>query len=68
MKGYIAKLDSWFGGTDYTVIHTWFEPSAAAPTLFAVVKTEDEIMFIRVHNASGRLQVHADKRILINEI
>ena len=68
MEGYFAKLDSWFGDKSYTILHHWSEPTAAAPTVFAIVKCDGELLFMRVHNVSGRLQVHADKRTPISEI
>lgn len=68
MEGYFQKLDSWFGGKPYTILHHWSEPSAKAPTVFAVVKHEDEILFMRVYNTNGRLQVHADKRTPIENL
>ena len=68
MEGYFAKLDSWFGDTDYVILHHWSEPTASAPTVFSVVKSGTEIMFMRVHNVVGRLQVHCDKRTPISEV
>jgi len=65
---FFNRLDSWFDKKVYTVLHHWFEPSADAPTLFAVVTCDDEVLFMRVHNVSGRLQVHADKRMPVEEI
>lgn len=65
---YNDRLYRWFGDVDYEILHRWFEPSADAPTLFAVVKSEGDLLFMRVYNTNGRLQVHVDQRILIESI
>jgi len=67
-RPFFTKLDSWFGDKVYTVLHHWFEPSADAPTLFVIVTCDNEMIFMRVHNVSGRLQVHADRRMPIEEV
>lgn len=63
-RDYLERLQAWFGENcdgDFWIMHTWFEPTAAAPTLYAIVAFPGEIYFMRVHNTVGRLQVHVDK-------
>ena len=63
---YLEKLHAWFGENqdgDSWVMHTWFEPTADAPTLYAIVAIPGELMFMRVYNTVGRLQVHCDRRV-----
>jgi len=62
------RLAAWFSNIPFNVRHTWFEPSADAPTLFAIVASKGDLLFMRVHNTAGRLQVHCDKRLPIDEI
>ena len=67
-KDFDNRLTAWFSNIPFNVQHTWFEPSADAPTLFAVVASVGDILYMRVHNTSGRLQVHCDKRTPIKDI
>lgn len=66
--GLFARLDSWFGKTDYTIIHHWVEEVDDSMTLFAVAKTEVELVFMRVFTVGEQLHVFADKRTLISEL
>lgn len=62
------RLNSWFGDTPNDVLHSWFEPTSDAPTLFATVYSKGELLFIRVYNTSGRLQVNVDNRIPFEDV
>lgn len=63
-----AKLDSWFGNTEYTILHHWVENLGDSTTVYAVVKSGVELSFIRVFNIDGQVHVSADKRTLIEDI
>lgn len=63
-----AKLDSWFGNVEYTILHHWVEQLGDSVTVFAVVKTDTELTFIRVFTVGGQVNVSVDKRTPIEEI
>lgn len=63
-----AKLDSWFGNVEHTILHHWVENLGDSTTIYAVVKTDSELSFIRVFNLGGQVHVSADKRIPIEDV
>lgn len=63
-----AKLDAWFGNIEYTILHHWVEQIGDSVTVYAVVKTDAELSFIRVFNIGGRVHVSVDKRTPISEL
>jgi len=63
-----AKLDSWFGNVEYTILHHWADAIGTSMTVYAVTRTDTELAFIRVFNIGGQVHVSVDKRTPIEDI
>ena len=64
-RRYIDKLTSWFGDVPFDILQSGEVQGALTPTMFFTVRSEGEMMSIRVYKRNGRLKVHLVESVTI---
>ena len=64
------RVDDWFSGVNYTVMHSWYEPDVAAAYFVVKVEreTETSLHFVRtffIGPFGERVEISVDKSVTL---